>query len=266
MDPAYIDNIQLIGGAPVVPYKSSWENSLDAWTPIDSSGITPTNVAGGAPAGAITDGDYALKVEVGNETAWTIQTHLDMVNVAPNAFQAMKENNTVEFDLFVEAGEILPDNFTTIGVRLNHPLANGNTESPASYSTLDFNDTGTTFHVSWNYGNDPMYNPDASWAQFQFLTVADDTANGADPISEFYVDNFRFSTVTALPGDFDEDGDVDGADFLTWQRDTNVGNLADWQANYGPGAAAAVTTAVPEPTSALLCMIGSSLVLSRRKR
>ncbi len=34
-------------------------------------------------------------------------------------------------------------------------------------------------------------------------------------------------------GDFDEDGDVDGGDFLLWQRDTNVGDLADWKLNYG---------------------------------
>jgi hypothetical protein len=38
---------------------------------------------------------------------------------------------------------------------------------------------------------------------------------------------------TALAGDFDADQDVDGRDFLAWQRNTAVGNLADWQANYG---------------------------------
>lgn len=34
-------------------------------------------------------------------------------------------------------------------------------------------------------------------------------------------------------GNFDGDNDVDGRDFLTWQRNPAVGNLADWQANYG---------------------------------
>jgi hypothetical protein len=37
----------------------------------------------------------------------------------------------------------------------------------------------------------------------------------------------------ALAGDFDADNDVDGRDFLLWQRDTTIGNLADWQTNYG---------------------------------
>jgi hypothetical protein len=38
---------------------------------------------------------------------------------------------------------------------------------------------------------------------------------------------------TALAGDFDADSDVDGRDLLVWQRNTAVGNLADWQTNYG---------------------------------
>ena len=55
------------------------------------------------------------------------------------------------------------------------------------------------------------------------------------------------------PGDFDEDGDVDGADFLLWQRNTSVGSLTDWQANYGTGVGPlTAATAVPEPCAAIL--------------
>jgi hypothetical protein len=35
------------------------------------------------------------------------------------------------------------------------------------------------------------------------------------------------------PGDFDSDGDVDGRDFLIWQRNPTLGALADWQSGYG---------------------------------
>jgi len=46
----------------------------------------------------------------------------------------------------------------------------------------------------------------------------------------------------SLPGDFDDDGDVDGADFLSWQRGESLGgfnssDLADWEENYGTTAA-----------------------------
>jgi hypothetical protein len=61
-------------------------------------------------------------------------------------------------------------------------------------------------------------------------------------------------------GDFDGDGDVDGRDFLAWQRNPSVGNLSDWQTNYGMGSLAAVS--VPEP-SCLILVFG--LVFFRRR-
>ena len=66
------------------------------------------------------------------------------------------------------------------------------------------------------------------------------------------------------PGDFDNDGDVDGRDFLVWQRNPSVGNLADWQANYGASLTAAAT-AVPEPGTlvTLLAILGMGLFKKR---
>jgi hypothetical protein len=65
-------------------------------------------------------------------------------------------------------------------------------------------------------------------------------------------------------GDFDGDGDVDGRDFLVWQRNPSIGNLSDWQANFGNGSLRAVT-AVPEPARVLL-MAFASVALSWRRR
>jgi hypothetical protein len=56
----------------------------------------------------------------------------------------------------------------------------------------------------------------------------------------------------ALEGDFDLDGDVDGRDFLVWQRNPSIGDLADWQNNYDTGALTANSTAVPEPGSLMM--------------
>lgn len=52
-------------------------------------------------------------------------------------------------------------------------------------------------------------------------------------------------------GDFDFDGDVDGRDFLVWQRDPNIGDLVDWQMNYGVETLAE-SMSVPEPSSTWL--------------
>ena len=78
---------------------------------------------------------------------------------------------------------------------------------------------------------------------------------------------------TALPedSDFDSDGDVDGADFLEWQR--GFGTLYDatdllvWHANYGVGApplaAGAAAAAVPEPGTGMLVLLGVICITMR---
>ena len=76
--------------------------------------------------------------------------------------------------------------------------------------------------------------------------------------------------VIPTSADFDSDGDVDGVDFLTWQRGFGIGtstaegdangdnivnaaDLAIWESQYGgTSAAPALTTAVPEPGGLLL--------------
>jgi hypothetical protein len=69
-----------------------------------------------------------------------------------------------------------------------------------------------------------------------------------------------------LLGDFDYDGDIDGRDFLEWQRDPSSGDLADWQANYGAGSLV-TTTSVPEPSSLLLSVVIVGLAtITRLKR
>jgi hypothetical protein len=72
------------------------------------------------------------------------------------------------------------------------------------------------------------------------------------------------------PGDFDEDGDVDGADFLKWQRGESPnalspGDLQDWQNNYG-GAPLAAVAAIPEPSSIVLSACALIVAFAARGR
>jgi autotransporter-associated beta strand protein len=74
------------------------------------------------------------------------------------------------------------------------------------------------------------------------------------------------------PGDFDGDGDVDGRDFLAWQRGQSpnplsAGDLAVWQANYGQaGPLTASSTAVPEPGATVLILLGIAGLSTRARR
>lgn len=89
--------------------------------------------------------------------------------------------------------------------------------------------------------------------------------------SEFFV-GFRVASLLEselISGDFDHDGDVDGRDFLEWQRGDSsnplsAGDLADWQTNYGTGTLG-TSTAVPEPTVTPLLLLAAASLLSRAK-
>ncbi len=71
--------------------------------------------------------------------------------------------------------------------------------------------------------------------------------------------------VAGVDGDFDGDLDVDGADFLEWQRDLgDATSLAEWRSGYGTASAVATFAAVPEPASLLLAGIMALIAISKR--
>jgi hypothetical protein len=92
-------------------------------------------------------------------------------------------------------------------------------------------------------------------------------------------DLFRYS-ISSIPGDFDGDGDVDGADFLLWQQGLgtifDAMDLDDWEANYGAGTLAGLnagasilaanqTDSVPEPTALTLAVLGVCYLTARHR-
>ena len=115
------------------------------------------------------------------------------------------------------------------------------------YSILTFDDTRTGEFADVEFVN----LPDTYRGELLY------TATGAD---------VRFSLIAdALAGDFNDDGRVDGNDFLHWQRNPSVGDLADWQASYGTTPPLFATSTVPEPTS-LLLLTGAVVLCSFGRR
>ena len=81
------------------------------------------------------------------------------------------------------------------------------------------------------------------------------------------------SVVQVQPGDFDNDGIVDGKDFLRWQRGQSPqpwsqSDLAAWQANYGMSSSSTASLTrltVPEPSALILAgLVGVILATVRR--
>ena len=81
------------------------------------------------------------------------------------------------------------------------------------------------------------------------------------------VTGFSTDSRTLRPGDLFiplRGEHFDGHDFLLWQRNPSVGNLADWQTHYGDGAMAAIV-AVPEPAALVLLLgLGGGCLRGRR--
>jgi hypothetical protein len=98
-----------------------------------------------------------------------------------------------------------------------------------------------------------------------------------------YIDNIRVGQAPAgIPGDFNEDGRVDAADYVRWRsndsandplpNDNGLASQVDrynlWVANFGePMLGGGSVSAVPEPMSALLLVIaGAGWYLTKRVR
>lgn len=87
---------------------------------------------------------------------------------------------------------------------------------------------------------------------------------------------FAFESITytfaadpnpGTPGDFDDDGEVAGDDFIVWQRlfgeTLDADDLAHWQANFAPAHGLSV---VPEASSVALAVVGLLASTMRRRR
>jgi hypothetical protein len=111
-----------------------------------------------------------------------------------------------------------------------------------------------------------------------------DRSSGNPGNSRRYPMNMTSSAVAAHPGDFDSDGDVDGADFVAWQTnfpkateatlaqgdadsdgDVDGADFVVWQTNF-PFTPGGGTAAVPEPASVSLALGGIVLLALRRIR
>jgi hypothetical protein len=84
-----------------------------------------------------------------------------------------------------------------------------------------------------------------------------------------FTQRFAQTGPIAVPGDFNQDKRVDGADFLVWHRGQSSSplsaqDLADWRTHFGETiASTASIRAVPEPAARVLLLCGAATVLGR---
>ena len=214
-------------------------------------------VAGGATTGEM----YLYRnVNGGSQTDGYVnvsQSDATLLAAMPFTFNGTETRSLLEFDL-------LGNNEITL-------------EAGVEYA-IDIRNTGTT-PLFWMRGEDPylggnIYNIDVDTGTERHDVAGDGKKDGTLAL---------YAAAVGVPGDFNNNGVVDAGDYVTWRKnsgnaalpnDNGAGNQAArytlWRSNFGkpPGSGAGFegASAVPEPASALLALVGVGLVCLRRGR
>ncbi len=271
------DGISNLEEVPPVPAwnPGGWIQPIGTETPAFNRGPVGFNDEGLALSAILAN--IFTGVIVFNETAWgdvSTATHVTMdvkgsfagsggITVSVGHFEDVTGNAGQDSGSWWSWGAAATDasvglnpgdvtEWTTVLIPINRPATQ--------------NDVGK----NGNWGNGLSGSAFDSW-DLTFADVNRIAVRGLTPDTQ--IDNLGFVLPdVGLPGDFDGDSDVDGADFLEWQRDQTGRNLSDWESNFGTGsgsssALSASLATVPEPTSVALAIGGLlSLIGVRRSR
>ena len=101
------------------------------------------------------------------------------------------------------------------------------------------------------------------------------TATSGNVLGFGFVTQFTVQPISQLPGDYNQDGAVDTADYVVWRRGLGITYMQTdyhvWRAHFGQtagggaGATASVRAAVPEPASWLTLMLGMLAIFLNRR-
>lgn len=150
-------------------------------------------------------------------------------------------------------------------------------------AAIDIDYTGGPFVAdvtSLTYNLTNMYD-DGGFVTLGWPTNPSKIYFGGDDTAIFKDFSVIVGSAPVEDADFDDDDDVDGRDFLIWQRGFGVGttnatgdadgngsvdgaDLVIWQGQYGAGGVA--TISVPEPSGIFLCFFGTAGLALKRRR
>ena len=248
---------------------------IRAWDAAGANPILLIDVAGNVANGATGSRVLLTTANFANYTNVPLVSNFTLTNPIPASYMA--------------AGRLtFEDNFNNIYWSLSWGGA-GYTGSTTGLGGPGTNDSDGEFGPSFA---GPLPSTSLQALQFQGAATALSTNNDADYLvtagAATFVNNAGTSfTLVAPPepdsGDFNGDNDVDGDDFLTWQRHTggagsfaegdanhngtiDGNDLAIWETQYNTVPPLSGFTVVPEPHAAALLFCGLLAVSRHRQR
>jgi hypothetical protein len=205
-----------------------------------------------------------------------------IVHVDPTTGAAQLRNDSPHtiaiegYSLFSPSNQLLPGTWNSLDDQNVSPNVFESAPTAGVLSELVTVDAITlTGFQTFSLGN--LFTPGGTQnLTFEFLLE-----DGADAVPGAV--SYGAPIVPGNDADFDNDSDVDGRDFLTWQRgfgvgttnaagdadNNNVVNGADltiWRQKFGLPAAAGAVGAVPEPSTMLLSVLAGGLFWRRSRR
>lgn len=216
-----------------------------------------------------TDSSYIVYPTIGDEN--NSGQLIDVSNNISGGFSATATNNvTGSFEAEpwavgtadLSIGSAIPENTTfTFDLDLALPGVTAYLQEGLSQGALGF--FLSSLHSTTQEGGSGAY---PQWFLRESVTGPIPLTGGESPtlLIEYTIDP------GGIAGDFDQDFDVDGRDFLTWQREASVGGLGisdfvDWQQSY-PANQMLVGVTAPEPTTLGLASCILIAAFSRRNR
>jgi hypothetical protein len=246
----------------------SWETGLENWGIAGFNTSQPAAVAQSTQHA--TAGSHSLAVtQTGSGFSWDAGLQLtgDVMAALVGALKDGAAKYRLEFDVTYDTS-VIPQSsvsFVSESVAINSSGGWSQVDLPGASGR-----TNQTVHVSQLLSNWTQIDPNSNYFYLYFGL----NGNWGAGAATLYFDNLRLVNLSAtLPGDYNQDGRVDAADYTIWRAtmgsttdlraDGNLNGVIDrgdyqtWSANYGtiaPGSGAS-SLAVPEPGSLGLSLL-----------
>jgi hypothetical protein len=214
----------------------------------------------------------ALPEEVGGNLA--LLARLDVASVSAYILYVDDGGN---FGMQTSQGGVLTDIIPNVDLEFN----------AASDIIIELNIVGNELSgFAWQPGQEKPATPQLSATDTTFasgkagIAYDEDDDNTIGVFRSVAAQDTPFVIIDVIPGDYDLDDDVDGNDFLVWQRDlgsttkfdadgsnngvVDAADLNIWKLQFPPAGAAA--SAVPEPMAAGLAMMALVAALATQRR